>query len=125
MTTAESALMPGGGEWLLKPSNPGTVFTPERLTEDHRLIARTVTEFVQSEVLPVLERLEAKEWTLARALVRRCGELGLIGVDAPEAYGGVALDKVTSLIVSERMAVSEAASIRGEHIGRLRTERVV
>ncbi len=95
-----------GGEWLLKASEPDAVFTPEQITEEHRLIAQTVSDFVDHEVLPVLDRLEQKDWTLARALLRRCGELGLIGVDTPEAYGGVHLDKVTSLIVSERMSMS-------------------
>ena len=59
-------------------------------------------------MLPVLDRLEQKDWALARRLVKRCGELGLLGVDVPEAYGGLNLDKVTSLVVSERM--SSAAS---------------
>ena len=95
-----------GGAWILEPSDPASVFTPERLTEEHRLIGRTAVEFVDNEVLPQLDRLEQKDWTLARDLVRRCGELGLFGVDVPEAYGGVELDKVTSLLVSEKMARS-------------------
>src|SRR3954463_8839608 len=97
-----------GGEWLLKASDPASVFTPERLNEEHRLIAQTVNDFVDKEVLPVLDRLEQKDWTLARNLVRRCGDLGLLGVDVAEIYGGVHLDKTTSMIVSERM--SRAAS---------------
>src|SRR5215467_11119572 len=95
-----------GGEWLLQPSDPASVFTPERLSEEHRLIAQTVSDFVTNEVLPALDRLEQKDWTLARELVRRAGALGLIGVDVPEAYGGVQLDKITSMVVSERMARS-------------------
>jgi alkylation response protein AidB-like acyl-CoA dehydrogenase len=97
---------PRGGEWLLSPSEPSDVFTPERLTEEHRLIAQTVRDFVGKEVLPVLERLEEKDWGLARRLVARCGELGLLGVDAPERYGGLQLDKVASMIVSEYMATA-------------------
>jgi len=95
-----------GGEWLLQASDPVSVFTPERKTEEHRLIAQTVADFVNSEVLPVLDRLEQKDWDLARRLVRRCGDLGLLGVDVAETYGGVELDKVTSTIVSEGMAQS-------------------
>jgi alkylation response protein AidB-like acyl-CoA dehydrogenase len=95
-----------GGEWLLQATSADHVFTPERLSEEHRLIARTTQEFVDNEVLPVLDRLEQKDWDLARKLVRRGGDLGLLGVDVPEAYGGVGLDKVTSLVVSERMARS-------------------
>jgi alkylation response protein AidB-like acyl-CoA dehydrogenase len=95
-----------GGEWLLQPTPADQVFTPERLTEEHRLIARTTQEFVDNEVLPVLDKLEQKDWDLARRLVQRGGDLGLLGVDVPEAYGGVGLDKVTSLVVSEGMARS-------------------
>jgi alkylation response protein AidB-like acyl-CoA dehydrogenase len=96
----------GGGEWLLRGSDPAAVFTPERLTEEHRLVARTVADFVDREVLPVLDRLEQKDWALARELLRQCGELGLLGVDVAETYGGADLDKITSIVVSEMIARS-------------------
>jgi alkylation response protein AidB-like acyl-CoA dehydrogenase len=95
-----------GGEWLLQPSDAALVFTPERLTEEHRLIGRTAQDFVENEILPKLDRLEEKDWALARALVKQGAELGLLGVDVPEAYGGLGLDKVTSLVVSEKLARS-------------------
>jgi alkylation response protein AidB-like acyl-CoA dehydrogenase len=104
LTSAAPALR--GGEWLLQPSDSASVFTPDQLSDEHRLIGQTVSDFVANEVLPVLDRLEQKDWTLARQLVQRAGGLGLLGVDAPEAYGGVQLDKITSMIVSERMARS-------------------
>src|SRR5437763_10262572 len=104
-TTTEPAIL-RGGEWLLQTSDVEHVFTPERMTDEHKLIGRTTQEFVDNEVLPKLDRLEEKDWALARALVQRGGDLGLLGVDVPEAYGGVGLDKVTSLVVSERMARS-------------------
>jgi len=93
-----------GGQWLL--AGAGEVFTPEQLTDEHRMIAETAAQFADNEVLPALERLEQKDWALARALVRRCGDLGLLGVNVPEAYGGVELDKVSSLVVSEHLARS-------------------
>src|SRR3954470_20358616 len=108
MATTTSTPTLRGGEWLLHASDPAGVFVPTRLSDEHRLIVQTVNDFVQKEVLPVLDQLEQKDWTLARALVRRCGELGLLGVDVAEAYGGVQLDKVASMVVSERM--SNAAS---------------
>jgi len=89
---------------LLEESAHADVFTPEKLTDEHRLIAQTTEEFVAHEVLPMLERLEAKDWNAARSLLRRCGELGLLGVNVPEEYGGLALDKVSSLIVSQHIA---------------------
>jgi len=82
------------------------IFTPEKLSDEHRLIAQTTDEFVDTEVLPKLEQLETKDWDLARRLMRRCGELGLLGVNVPEQYGGLDLDKVSSLIVAERIARS-------------------
>src|SRR6266511_1777632 len=97
-----------GGAWLLGPPSGGPIFTPERLTDEHRLIGRTAAAFVDQEVLPALERLEHKDWDLARQLLKRCGELGLLGVDIPESCGGVGLDKASSLIVSDRL--SRAAS---------------
>src|SRR5262247_4743908 len=105
-TAPESISIVRGGEWLLQPADAGSVFTPERLTEEHRLIARTAREFVDNEVLPVIDQLETKDWTLARDLVKKGAELGLLGVDVPEAYGGLGLDKVTSLVVSEKLARS-------------------
>jgi alkylation response protein AidB-like acyl-CoA dehydrogenase len=104
-TTTETKIL-RGGEWLIQTSDAAHVFTPERLTEEHRLIAQTAQDFVDNEVLPNLDRLEEKDWALARDLVKRGGDLGLLGVDVPEAYGGVGLDKVTSLVVSEKMARS-------------------
>jgi alkylation response protein AidB-like acyl-CoA dehydrogenase len=95
-----------GGEWLLQPSTADGIFTPEKRTDEHRLIGRTAQEFVQNEILPVLDKLEEKDWDLARRLVKRSGDLGLLGVDVPETYGGVGLDKVSSLVVSEKMAIS-------------------
>src|ERR1051326_5046812 len=106
MTTTLETKTQRGGEWLLQSTDAASVFTPERATEEHRLIGRTTAEFVQQEVVPVMDRLEQKDWNLARDLVKRAGALGLLGVDVPEAYGGVALDKASSLIVSERMAGS-------------------
>ena len=72
-TASPSIAILNGGEWLLKPTAPDAVFTPERLTEEHRLIAQTVTDFVTGEVLPLLDRLEQKDWAFARTLLRRCG----------------------------------------------------
>jgi alkylation response protein AidB-like acyl-CoA dehydrogenase len=106
MTVTETAAK--GGAWLIEEPRPDTLFTPERLTEEHRLIGQAAGEFVDNEVLPALERLEQKDWPLARDLVRRCGELGLLGTDVPEAYGGVALDKISSVVVGE--AVGRSAS---------------
>ena len=95
-----------GGSWLLEETSPSDVFTPEKLSDEHRLMAQTTDEFVDGELLPALDRLEAKDWDLARALLRRAGDLGLLGIPVAEEYGGLDLDKASSLVVVERIARS-------------------
>ncbi len=97
-----------GGSWLIEETSSESVFTPERLSDEHRLISQTAEEFVTNEVLPATGRLEEKDWALARDLVRRAGGLGLLGTDVPESLGGVELDKVASILVGE--AVGRSAS---------------
>jgi alkylation response protein AidB-like acyl-CoA dehydrogenase len=95
-----------GGAWLIEDAAASAVFTPERMSDEQRMIGRTTEEFVSSEVLPNLARLEEKDWTLARRLLRECADLGLVGIDVSERFGGVGLDKVTSIVVGERVAGS-------------------
>jgi alkylation response protein AidB-like acyl-CoA dehydrogenase len=100
-----------GGTWLLDATATDDVFTPEKLSDEHRLMAQTTDEFIDAEVMPNLDRLEDKDWALARTLVRRCGELGLLGTNVPEQYGGLDLDKVSSLIVAEHIARSASFAV--------------
>ncbi len=93
-----------GGEWLIVETDPVAVMTRERITNEHRMIEQSTLEFMNGEVLPVLDRLEQKDWALNRTLLQKCGALGLLGTNVPEAYGGVDLDKVATLLVSEQVA---------------------
>jgi len=104
MASATSVTATRGGEWLIAETNPADVMTPERLTEEHQLIAQTAAEFVNGEVIPMNDRLEQKEWSINRALVAKCGALGLFGTNIPEVYGGVDLDKTATLVVAEQLA---------------------
>ncbi|HET9809811.1 MAG TPA: acyl-CoA dehydrogenase family protein, partial [Candidatus Limnocylindria bacterium] len=106
MTTTATA--PKGGAWMIEDAAPDAVFTPERLTDEHRLIGQTADEFMTNDVQPALEKLEQKDWALARTLVQRCGELGLLGADVAEDLGGVGLDKMSAVVVGE--AVGRVAS---------------
>jgi alkylation response protein AidB-like acyl-CoA dehydrogenase len=106
MTTTTTTVR--GGSWLIDETAPESAFTPETLSDEHRLIEQTAGEFMTNEVLPAIDRLEQKDWALARQLVRRAGELGLLGTDVPEPFGGVGLDKVASIVVGE--AVGRSAS---------------
>ena len=102
MTT--TAQIRKGGSWLLEDTAPADVFTPEKLNDEHQLMAQMAQEFVDKELLPATERLESKDWELARSLIRRAAELGLFGIAVPEQYGGLDLDKASSLVVVERLA---------------------
>src|SRR5262245_12674201 len=97
-----------GGSWILEETKASDVFTPEKLSDEHRLMAQTTKEFVDSEVLPVLTRLEQKDWQLARSLLKRSGDLGLLGIAVPEEYGGLDLDKASALAVGEQIGTSES-----------------
>jgi alkylation response protein AidB-like acyl-CoA dehydrogenase len=106
--TASTASAIRGGEWLLADRPAAPIATPEALGDDHRLIRQTATEFVETEVTPALDDLEAKKWSRAKDLVKRAGDLGLLGVDVPEAYGGVSLDKAAAIVVGEAIGSSPA-----------------
>ncbi len=101
-TTTEPTIK--GGAWLIEETDPSSVMTPEKMTDEHRLIGQTAAEFMDGEVFPVVERLEQKEWALNRELLQKCGALGLLGTNVSEAYGGVDLDKISTLIVSEQVS---------------------
>jgi butyryl-CoA dehydrogenase len=93
-----------GGGFLIEACQPERVFTPEDFTEQHNLIAQTAQEFVANELVPNIEKLELKDFSLLRELVKKAGDLGLSAVDTPEAYGGLQMDKVTSAIIADRLA---------------------
>ncbi|HEV2114659.1 MAG TPA: acyl-CoA dehydrogenase family protein [Terriglobales bacterium] len=103
-TTTPAAKI-AGGSFLLEERKPEEVFTPEDFTEQHTLIAQTAEEFAKNEIIPNIEKMEQKEFSINRELVRKAGELGLSSVDIPEEYGGTQMDKVTSAIIADRLAV--------------------
>jgi alkylation response protein AidB-like acyl-CoA dehydrogenase len=107
-----------GGSWLVAPVGSAAQFTGADFSQDDLLYAETAEEFVRGEVLPRLEEIEAKKEGLMPALLKRAGELGLLMVDVPEAYGGLGLRKTTSMLVSERGALCASFSVSwGAHTG--------
>src|SRR6201981_2709818 len=92
------------GSFLIEERTPEEVFTPEDFSEQHQLIAQTAEEFALKEIVPNIEKMEEKDFAVTRELVRKAGELGLSGVDVPELYGGMEMDKVTSSIIADRLA---------------------
>src|SRR2546430_5834109 len=87
-----------GGSFLLESPAPHDVFTPADLTDDQKLIGQTAEEFVTKEVLPVAKELENKKPGLMPQLVKKGGELGLMGGGVPEQYGGAGLDKIATTV---------------------------
>ena len=108
-----------GGAFLLESISPQEVFTPEDYNEEQQLIAKAATEFVLGEVLPVADDIEEKKEGVLTGLVRKAGELGFLGADIPEEYGGQDLDKVSSLLLWEKMALGGGSfqATVGAHTG--------
>ena len=102
--TATPRTVVKGGSFLIEDRSPEEVFTPEDLTDQHRLIVRTARDFALQEVVPRVEEMEAKRPGLLRELLQKAAALGLCGTDVPQKYGGLELDKISSIIVSEEMA---------------------
>ncbi|MBI5443146.1 MAG: acyl-CoA dehydrogenase family protein [Deltaproteobacteria bacterium] len=93
-----------GGSFLLDAARPEDVFTPEDFTPDQLLYAKTARQFMEAEVIPVSDAIEAKDLELSRRLIRMAGELGLLMGDVPEAYGGLGLDKPSCALIAESVS---------------------
>jgi alkylation response protein AidB-like acyl-CoA dehydrogenase len=111
MTTEVQAQVVPGGAFMTGPVAPGSVFTPERLSDEHRAIREAVTTFVEKEVGTRREAVEGKDYATHRALLERLGRDGYLGIDVPEAYGGAGLDRISSLVVSEAMATAGSFAV--------------
>ncbi|MBS4220822.1 acyl-CoA dehydrogenase family protein [Bacillus sp. FJAT-49711] len=107
-----------GGAFLIEDISADQMFTPEDYTDEHKMIYKTSEDFVVNEVLPLVEKLENQEFEHSVRLLKQAGELGLLGADVPEEYGGLALDKVSSSLISEAMSRAGGFSIsHGAHVG--------
>src|SRR5947199_2129436 len=116
--TKELATVKKGGSFLIDETVAPDIFTPEDLTEEQTMIRDMTEQFVEDEVLPQVEKIEHKQWDVTVHLLRRCGELGLLGIEVPEKYGGENLDKVSAMIVAEKLArVASFAVSYGGHSG--------
>jgi butyryl-CoA dehydrogenase len=117
-TTAIPKSKIAGGSFLLEERQTSEVFTPEDFSEQHRLIGQTTEEFAVNEILPNVERIEHKEFQVTRDLLKKAGELGLSGVEIPEAYGGLEMDKVTAAVIADHIAkYAGFATTWGGHSG--------
>ena len=118
ITTAISKGKIAGGSFLLEWRTADEVFTPEDFSEQHRLIGQTAEQFAQNEIVPNIEKMEHKDFSVTRELLKKAGELGLSGVEIPEAYGGLEMDKVTAAVIADHMAkYAGFATTWGGHSG--------
>src|SRR5271156_5382284 len=107
-----------GGSFLLEERQTADVFTPEDFSEQQQMIGQTTEEFALNETLPQADKIEHKDYSVSRALLKKAGELGLSGAEIPEAYGGLDLDKVTAAIIADHMAkYAGFATTWGAHTG--------
>ena len=107
-----------GGEFLISNATPEEVFTPEDFTDEHRMIMDMAKDFVEKEIRPIEDKLEEKDHDLTLSLLAKAGELGLLGTDVPEEYGGMGLDKVSTTVVTEALGTAGSfAVVYGAHTG--------
>lgn len=92
-----------GGEFLIAEQTPAEVFTPEEFSEEHKMIGDTTREFVDNEVRPNIAAMEAHSWEVSRDLLKKGGELGILGATIPEEYGGLGLDQTSGALIAEMM----------------------
>jgi alkylation response protein AidB-like acyl-CoA dehydrogenase len=117
-TSAISTTKISGGGFLLEERKPDEVFTPEDFSEQHQLIAQTAEEFAVNEILPNIEKIEHKDFSITRDLLKKAGELGLSSVEIPEAHGGLEMDKVTAAVIADHIAkYAGFATSWGGHTG--------
>src|SRR5690349_11820963 len=107
-----------GGSFLLEAPLAQEIFTPADLTDDQKLIGQTAEEFVVKEVLPLVKELENKKPGLMPELIKKAGEVGLLGGGIPEQYGGAGLDKIATTVLTEKLSIYGGFAVtHGAHAG--------
>ncbi len=118
MPNKENMTPNAGGSFLVGPANPDCLLTPERFPEEIKTIAETARDFMQKKVLPKSESIEKKEEGLMLALFHECGELGLLGIEVPEEYGGLGMGKVASAAAAAEIGRQASFAVTyGGHTG--------
>lgn len=111
MSTPTIATTLKGGEWLIKTSTPQETFIPENFNEEQVMVKEMCATFLDTEVLPVVQRIDKMEEGLMPALLDKAGEQGLLGTSAPEEYGGLGKDFITATLVNEGLGGGYSFSV--------------
>tara|TARA_B100000524_G_scaffold148212_2_gene74865 strand:+ start:1480 stop:3264 length:1785 start_codon:yes stop_codon:yes gene_type:complete len=107
-----------GGEFIIRDTAPKDIFTPEEFTEEHKMIASMCEDFILQEIIPHLDRIDSLEEGLMPSLLKKAGELGLLGLSVPEEYGGMGVDFKTTLLATEYLGLGFSFSVAyGAHTG--------
>jgi alkylation response protein AidB-like acyl-CoA dehydrogenase len=108
---AKTAKRVTGGSFLIEDLTPDDIFTVEDLSPEQKQIADVASKFAEEKISPQVHEIEAKNWDVSRKLMRELGDLGLLGIDVPEQYGGLDMDKITSTLVSQNLSASGSFSV--------------
>ncbi len=111
MSTTPTTTTLKGGEWLIKESSPHETFIPENFSEEQKMIRDMCEQFLRTEVMPVVERLDKHEEGLMRRLVEKAGEQGLLAASFPEEYSGLGKDFITSTIINDYLGAGHSFSV--------------
>lgn len=111
MSTPTIATTLKGGEWLIKTSSPQETFIPENFNEEQVMVKEMCATFLDTEVLPVVQRIDKMEEGLMPALLDKAGEQGLLGTSAPEEFGGLGKDFITATLVNEGLGGGYSFSV--------------
>jgi hypothetical protein len=116
--TAEKEIL-RGGQFLVQETKCSAIFTPEDFTEEQKMMKESVMEFVDREIWPHKPRFEKKDYALTEEVMRKAGELGLLGVAVPEKYDGLGMGFVTTMLVCDYIsgATGSIATAFGAHTG--------
>ncbi|MGB1518089.1 MAG: acyl-CoA dehydrogenase family protein, partial [Crocinitomicaceae bacterium] len=107
-----------GGEFIIRDTEANDIFIPENWTEEQRMIAQMCDDFINTEVVPHLERIDSMEEGLMPSIMEKAGELGLLGLSVPEDLGGMGVDFKTSLLATEYLGTGHSFSVAyGAHTG--------
>ncbi|TQR25056.1 acyl-CoA dehydrogenase family protein [Bacillus safensis] len=107
-----------GGSFLIDETDYEHIFTPEDFSDEHQMIGKTTEDYILQDVVPHIDQIENHEFEHSVRLLKKAGELGLLGADVPEEFGGLGLDKISSAIITEKFARAGSFSLSyGAHVG--------
>ncbi|MGN7281180.1 acyl-CoA dehydrogenase family protein [Bacillus altitudinis] len=107
-----------GGSFLIDETNYEHIFTPEDFSDEHQMIGKTTEDYILQDVVPHIDQIENHDFEHSVRLLKKAGELGLLGADVPEEFGGLGLDKISSAIITEKFARAGSFSLSyGAHVG--------